>query len=196
MSVVAAAVIGSAVVGGIASNSASKKAAKASQAATDGQLTLGRESNDLTEKMAEQARTDVNRLFGQSEGNKRAGIQAGLDLYGKTIPAQFDQMRQGNLNAQSMLSGSLQQQNNAILGGAPVDYSQYQPQQNTPVDMNMFNVPTPNYTNVDGSDNFTPAPATIPNPDPSLLPVMGPFNAALYNGHRTFLNNSNGRRIH
>ena len=124
------------------------------------------QAQDIVREQSDIARTDVNRLFGQQEQNARAGIQTGLDLYGQTIPAQFDQQRQGNLQAQQMLSGGLQQQNNAILGGN-IDYSQFQPRQTTPVDMNMFNVQTPNYIFADGTDNFTPEPS------PTQIPTTG-----------------------
>lgn len=160
MSVIAAAIISSAVVGGISSNNASKKASKASGKATDGQLALGRESNAMTERMAKQAREDANRLFGQQETNTRAGVQAGLDLMGQTIPAQFQQINAGNNQAQQQLSGALPQINNAILGNA-IDYSQFQPRQTPNVDMNMFNVSLPDYTFTDGS-------LSNPPPEPEL----------------------------
>jgi len=120
-----------------------------------------KEAQNIVTEQAGIARDDVNRLFGQQEQNSRAGLQAGLDLYGKTIPAQFEQAQAGNMNAQNMLSGALPQMNNAILGNA-IDYSQFQPQSTPEVDMNMFNVDMPNYTNIDGTDNFTPEPIQEP----------------------------------
>ena len=149
MSGIATAMVATAVIGGAAQSRAAKKGQQAAQAGTDAQLQASREANELTERMAEQARTDVNRLFGQQEANTRAGIQAGLDLYGQTIPAQFEQSRAGNLAAQQMLSGALPQMNQAILGGA-IDYSQFQPSQTPQVDTSMFNVQMPEYTPIAG----------------------------------------------
>ena len=59
MSVVAAAVIGSAVVGGVAANKASKAQASAASRASSDQLQAQREANDLQREMYEQNRTDL-----------------------------------------------------------------------------------------------------------------------------------------
>lgn len=59
MSVVAAAVIGSAVVGGVAASKGSKAQAQSAQNASDTQLLAQRESNALQEKMYEQNRKDL-----------------------------------------------------------------------------------------------------------------------------------------
>lgn len=56
---VAAAVVGSAVVGGVASSVSSKKQAKAAEKATDTQLQAQRETNELQREMYEQNRADM-----------------------------------------------------------------------------------------------------------------------------------------
>lgn len=56
---VAAAVVGSAVIGGVASNSAGKKQAQATGQASDTQLQAQRESNALQKEMFEQNRKDM-----------------------------------------------------------------------------------------------------------------------------------------
>lgn len=69
MSVVAAAVIGSAVVGGVAANSAAKSGSKAAGKASDTQLQAQRESNEMQWDMYEQNRKDL-------EPWRKAGITA------------------------------------------------------------------------------------------------------------------------
>ena len=177
-----AAMIGGSLLGAASSRSASKKQSKSVDRATEAQLQASRDAQQYTKEAATQARGDVNRLFGQQEQNTRAGIQAGLDLYGQTIPSQFEQARQGNLNAQQQLSQGVQQQNNAILGGA-IDYSQFQPQQTQAADTSMFNVQMPNYTFTDGTDTFTP------QPDPTQEPQTNQFQQPAINNWQGFGNN-------
>lgn len=144
-------VAAAAVVGAVGSSMAASKGAKASARATDSSAALTRETNAMTERLANESKQDANRLFGQQEHNARAGMESAKQLFDNTLPAQFEQQQAGNMAAQNMLAGSLPQQNNAILGSAPVDYNQYQPQQMPGVDMSMFNVDLPDYRFLDGT---------------------------------------------
>ena len=148
---------GSAILGAFSSRSSSKRAASAAKSGSDAQAQTAQASLAQTAQLAGQSRDSANKLFGQREKNVRAGIASGEDLYRQTMPHQFSQMNAGNQNAQQVLSGGLQQANNAILGGA-IDYSAFQPQSTPDIDMSMFETETPNYTFTDGTDNFTPEP--------------------------------------
>ena len=95
--------------------------------AQQAQMAANRESTALIADMAEQARGDVVPLFGQASENLYAGNQAALDLFGQTIPQQFDAMQTGNVGAQQQVADALPQMQNALMG-LPVDYSAMQPQ--------------------------------------------------------------------
>lgn len=80
MSVVAAAVVGSAVVGAYASNKASKAQAKSTQQASDTQLQAQRETNEMQWDMYEQNRKDQEpwRKAGETAlGQLSTGLKAG-----------------------------------------------------------------------------------------------------------------------
>ena len=139
------------------------------------QINANNRAAEIIRQQTEQASGDASRLFGQQEQNTRSGIQAGLDLYGQTIPAQFEQSRSGNLAAQQMLSGALPQMNQAILGGA-IDYSQFQPQALPQVDTSMFNVQMPDYTFMDGKSTTDPIEA----PQTPQSPLSGNQNPFAY----------------
>lgn len=111
MSVVAAAVIGSAVVGGVASKKAADKAADASK-----------KGIASTESLANQARTDAINLFQQSKVSAQNGIGSALNFYQQNAQAKINPFVQGNVAAQQVLGQGATQANNAILG-LPVDMS-------------------------------------------------------------------------
>lgn len=121
MSKIAAAVIGSAVIGGISSNIAANKAAGAAKDSTAAQLAH-------QERMYDKARDDINRLFPQATERRNQGFQQQMDFLSSAMPATMDIMQQGNMNAQGVLAGSMPQMQNAILGGQ-IDYGFMQPQQ-------------------------------------------------------------------
>jgi hypothetical protein len=130
-----AAVIGAAVVGGVASNVAAKKAAKAQGKASDAAI-------GATKQAATEARADVNRIFPQAQATANQGFQGALDVFGQSVPAQFDVFQQGNVAAQQALISGLPQIQNAILGGN-VDLSGLQPFQAQNVPTDLFQQRTP-----------------------------------------------------
>ena len=183
---------GSAILGAFSSRSSSKRAASAAKSGSDAQAQTAQASLAQTAQLAGQSRDSANKLFGQREKNVRAGIASGEDLYRQTMPHQFSQMNAGNQNAQQVLSGGLQQANNAILGGA-IDYSAFQPQSTPDIDMSMFETSTPNYTFTDGTDNFTPEPEPVSTRRGSLLGGYGGRGVRLSGGNQGMRKLDGGR---
>lgn len=109
MSGMITAVVGSAVIGAVASRSASKKAAKAQEKGQESAETFQREA-------AIQARKDAIPLFNAAQQNTQQGFQGALDIFGSTIPQQFQAFQGGNVGAQNALLAGLGQQQAAILG--------------------------------------------------------------------------------
>jgi len=109
MSGMITAVVGSAVIGAVASRSASKKAAKAQEKGQESAETFQREA-------AIQARKDAIPLFNAAQQNTQQGFQGALDVFGQTIPQQFQAFQGGNVGAQNALLAGLGQQQAAILG--------------------------------------------------------------------------------
>ena len=140
MSWVATAVIGGAVIGGVASNSASKRAVEGQEDA--------REAMALA---AEQARTrDIIPGFQQAQEQQDRGFTQALDFLSQAPQQQITPFQQGNIAAQNQLAGGLPQIQNALLG-LPVDFSGFQAQQ----------IGQPNQFNFDLSRFAQPDPATI-----------------------------------
>jgi len=111
MSVVAAAVIGSTVVGAVASKSAAKSAAK------------GQEKGlAASQAMSNQAIGQAKDYFNIGQKSAQAGFQSALDFFKNAQPAKYEPMIQGNVAAQRVIGQGAQQANNAILG-LPVDMS-------------------------------------------------------------------------
>jgi hypothetical protein len=108
---VAAAVIGSAVVGAYSSNKASKQVAAGQQKGLD-------TSNALNQQAIGQAKDYFN--IGQKSA--QAGFQSSLDFFKNAQPAKYAPMIQGNVAAQKVIGQGATQANNAILG-LPVDMS-------------------------------------------------------------------------
>lgn len=112
MSWVAAAVIGSAVVGGVASNSASKRAAEGAE-----------KGQDILAQSRVQGRADVNRLFPQAQASQTKGFEESRDfITGQLVPQQTQPFIGGNMAAQNQVARGLPQIQNAIMGN-PVDLS-------------------------------------------------------------------------
>ena len=114
---VSGAVVGSAVIGGIASDRASGKASDAAEKGIDS-------SNAL----AAQARTDAINLFQQAKTSAQNGIGGALNFYKNNAQAKINPYIQGNVAAQQVLGQGATQANNAILG-LPVDMSYANPKQ-------------------------------------------------------------------
>ncbi len=120
MSVVAAAVIGSAAVGAYTSKRASDKAAEGTK---QGLAQSG--------ALAAQSRSDALNLYNQSRVAGQRGLTGAFNYYRQAAPAKYQPFIQGNVAAQKAISGGAVQANNAILG-LPVDMGFAQPQQITP----------------------------------------------------------------
>lgn len=116
----AVAIGGSAVIGGITSRNASKRAANTARETGDAQLAF----------MAEQeqkARGDINTLIPQATQSRLQGTQNAMDLLGQGAPMTMDAFQQGNMGAQNVMAGSMPQIQNALMGGA-VNYDFMNPQ--------------------------------------------------------------------
>lgn len=121
MSGIATAVVGSAVIGGVVSNNASKRAANAAQQSSDDSIAFMQAAED-------RARADINKLFPQATARRSQGYQQSLDLYSQALPNVMGAIQEGNMNAQQTISQSMPQIQNAILGGN-IDYGFAQPKQ-------------------------------------------------------------------
>mgnify|MGYP003645586734 FL=1 len=184
MSGIATAMVGTAIIGGVASNVASNKAGKATDRASQ-------TAADTTREMAAQGRKDVNDNMAIAQQQANQGFQGALDVFGQSNPAQMDVFQQGNLGAQQALIAGLPQIQNAILGGN-VDLSGLQPFQVQQPDMSFMQQTLPSLTPQDTAGFAqTGNPADMngglgsytPN-NPAFDNVMGPFetNAQLPNG--------------
>ena len=108
---VAAAVVGSTLVGAYSAN-------KAAQTQADAAKKGLAQSNILQQSAITQAKDYFN--IGQKSA--QAGYQSALDLFKASQPAKYQPMIQGNVAAQRMVGLGATQANNAILG-LPVDMS-------------------------------------------------------------------------
>jgi len=114
---IAVGTIGSAVIGGKASEKAAQKGAEAQERAAD-----------TVSEAAERARTDVISFFPEARGNLFAGAQGAIDVFGAGIPIAQKQLQAGNLQAQETTARGFDQQRAALLGlpvggfqaGAPI----------------------------------------------------------------------------
>lgn len=106
---VAAAVIGSAVIGGVASKSAANSAAK-------GQSKGLAASNAMSQQAIGQAKD----YFNIGQRSAQAGFQSATDFFKQAQPAKYNPYIQGNVAAQKIIGQGATQANNAILG-LPVD---------------------------------------------------------------------------
>ncbi len=125
------------VVGAVSSNVASNKASADIRRSTD-------KSIAATQQAAQQARSDVNRLFPEARKVADQGFQGALDVFSQSAPAQVDVFQQGNIGAQQQILAGLPQIQNAILGGN-VNLGALQPT-NIQTDLGFFNQQLPSYT--------------------------------------------------
>ncbi len=79
------------------------KSSGTDSSAQTAQIQANREAQEYIRRATNVARSDTARLFPQALGAQRAGNQAALDLYGKSMPQQMQQLRRGNTNAQQVL---------------------------------------------------------------------------------------------
>jgi hypothetical protein len=126
MSWVAAATIGSAVIGGVSSRKASKDAQKGVE-----------RGQDILKEAVERGRSDILSRFPEVQAAIGQGFGESRNLLaGTAFPGQVGAFQQGNLQAQEAIQAGLPQQINAIMG-LPVDLTGLQPRQIS-VDPNMF----------------------------------------------------------
>lgn len=126
MSIVAAAVIGSTVVGAVSADKAADKQASATS-----------KGLQQASALAEQSRNDALKLYSAGRKSYQQGLGQTLDFYRRASPSRYTPMIQGNVAAQGVIGQGAAQANNAILG-LPVDMSFAQPQQITP-DLSFLN---------------------------------------------------------
>ena len=167
MSGIAAAIAGSAVIGAISSNKASKKAAKASEKSA---ATAAGE----TRRAADEARADVNRLFPQAQMAGQQGFQAALDVFGQSVPAQQQAFQGGNVAAQQQILNGLPQIQNALFGNQ-VDLSQLQAYQAPQQDYSFLQQQLPVFI-----DPYVPIDQPYVRPDIGSLLGDEPGNNRLF----------------
>ena len=137
MSGVATAIAGAAIVGSITSSKASKSATESSE---KGAAAAAAE----TRRAADEARSDLFKLFPAAQQSVGLGFQGALDVFGQSLPAQVDVFQQGNVGAQQQLLAGLPLFQNAILGGN-IDFSQLQPTQIQTPDLSFFQQQLPQF---------------------------------------------------
>ena len=132
----------SAVVGAVASNAASKRAAEGQKNALAASTAA-----------ADSARTDINRLFGDSASARERGFGNALDFISGAPSQQIAPFQAGNMLAQQQVSRGLPQIQNALMGN-PIDLSGFQSR----------SIGTPESYNFDLSKYKKPAKAASPAP--------------------------------
>lgn len=106
---VGGAILVGAVGSAVSSNKASKQQSKGIQKGIDASAAL-----------AQQARSDVMKLWQQGSAQGRAGIEGAFDFYKQAAPKRMAPVTQGFQQGVNVLGQGAQQANNAILG-LPVD---------------------------------------------------------------------------
>lgn len=169
MSYIAVAIGGSALIGGITSNKASKENAKGVKKGMEQSLAL-----------SNQARQEVMALFERSAQNQQLGMKAALDYYKTAAPKRMTPLIQANQQAQNVIGQGAVQANNAILG-LPVDmgFTQQQPVGLTIDHMTGAQIPVYEQANLQIGENAPqPSPETPPqksggSSSGGLLGVLG-----------------------
>lgn len=116
--------IGGAVISGKSAEKAAKKGAEAQERAAG-----------TVSAAADQARTDVLDLFPVAQSQLLVGAQGALDIFGKGIPLQQQQLQAGNIQAQETTARGFDRQQAALLGlpvesfqaGAPIITGEEEP---------------------------------------------------------------------
>lgn len=144
---VAAAVVGSTLIGAVAANSAANKQASAAKKGLS-------QANALQQSAIQQAKD----YYSLGQKSAQAGYQSALDLFKANQAAKYQPMIQGNVAAQRVIGQGATQANNAILG-LPVDMSYANNPQALQPDLSGMNAQLPNT-----APQVGPQPAQ-PNPD-------------------------------
>ena len=132
--IAAVAAVGGAMIENNAQNQASAEMRRASGQAYGRSLAA-----------ADKAEREAKVLYNDAMANSLMGSQAALDIFGQSVPAQMGAFQAGNINAQNTLSGGLNAQLAAMLGGQ-VDLSGVQPQVASEIpEQTMFQQQVPHY---------------------------------------------------
>jgi hypothetical protein len=161
MATVLGAIGAKALFGGAAAIGAAAIGSRASGKAADAQVQGQQGALQATNVAANQARGEVNRLFGESNVSRDRGFTQAQDFLGGAIGSQIQPFQQGNMMAQEQVARGLPQIQNAILGN--------------PVDLTGFNarqIGQPSDFNIDLAQ-FRPQPEATPAP--AVAPAAG-FN--------------------
>lgn len=114
MSGIAAAVAGSALIGGASSIISSNRASRTAGETRDAQIAYA-------ERAEGRARRDANRLIPEATDARNQGLQNQIDFLSQAAPLSLNAFQQGNVGAQEILAGSAPQIQNAIMG-LPINY--------------------------------------------------------------------------
>jgi len=166
---VGAAIAGAAVVGAVASDRASSKAAKAQGKASDASLAY-------TKQAADEARADINRLFPQAQQAGQQGFQGAMDVFNQSINPQMQAFQGGNVAAQNQILAGLPQMQNAILGN-PIDYSQLQAYEAPQQDLSFMNQQLPYFQQQDANAQMNNGLGPFDQNNPAFSGQMGPFQS-------------------
>jgi len=121
-----AVVTGAAVLGAGATIAAAASDRRSAKEGLKLQKDQNRDNAAFIEEKTSQAREEAIPLFRQAQENRLLGGQGALDIFGQSIPQQQEQFQEGNVLAQAVQLGGLEQVRNAILG-QPVDLSGARP---------------------------------------------------------------------
>lgn len=122
MSGVTAAITGAAMIGSsIINRNASRDASRASRQASEAELAFQAEQ-------ADRAREDVQNYIPAGMDMRNLRSQQAMDFLTQAMPLSTEAGMQGNQLAQAVGMMAAPQAANAILGGAPIDYSFLEPQ--------------------------------------------------------------------
>jgi len=144
-----------ALFGGAAAIGAAAIGARASGKAADAQGQGQQGALQAANVAANQARGEVNRLFGESNVSRDRGFTQAQDFLGGAIGNQIQPFQQGNMMAQEQVARGLPQIQNAIMGN-PIDLSGFNARQ----------IGQPSDFNIDLAQfrpQPTPAPAVAPS---------------------------------
>ncbi len=141
-----AALIGGSILGAVSSRNASKRVSSSQREGQDQAIAAQKESTA-------QARGDAIPLFQNAQQNALQGFQGALDVFGQTIPQQFEAFQGGNVGAQNAILAGLGQQQAAILG-QQLDPNALQAQTLQLPDFSTFQQQLPEFTDINQALNI------------------------------------------
>jgi len=165
------AVAGGSIVGAIAGDKSSKRAAKSQKQASDASLAY-------TQQAADQARADVNRLFPQAQQAGQAGFQGAMDVFSQAINPQMQSFQRGNVAAQKQILAGLPQIQNALLGN-PVNLAGLQAYQAPQPNLSFMNQKLPYFQQQEAKAQMNNGLGPFDANNPAFNGRMGPFQTAI-----------------